>query len=74
MNCARARLDKIMIDQGRKYFVNVRSVGEPRDGNPKAAYVIYNLSEGSIELRRVAYDTEKTEAKAKAVGLPFRRR
>jgi len=60
---------KFRIEPGRKYFVNVGSVGEPRDGYPKAAYVIYDLSEGSIELRRIPYDVQKAEAKVHAAGL-----
>jgi len=65
---------KLKIESGRKYFVNVGSVGEPRDGDPRATYVIYDLSAGSIELRRVPFDVEKTEAKVQAAGLPSRRR
>jgi len=65
---------KFKIEPGRKYFVNVGSVGEPRDGDPNAAYVIYDLSERSIELRRIAYDVEKAEAKVHAAGLPNRRK
>ena len=38
---------KFKIEPGRKYFVNVGSVGQPRDGNPKAAYAIYDMDEGS---------------------------
>ena len=34
---------KFKVEPGRKYFVNVGSVGQPRDNNPKAAYVIYDL-------------------------------
>jgi diadenosine tetraphosphatase ApaH/serine/threonine PP2A family protein phosphatase len=64
---------KFKVEPGRKYLVNVGSVGEPRDGDPKAAYVIYDLSEASIELRRVAYDGGKTEAKLREAGLPRRR-
>jgi predicted phosphodiesterase len=41
---------KFETKPGRKYFVNVGSVGQPRDGNPKAAYVIYDMDESSIEL------------------------
>jgi predicted phosphodiesterase len=63
---------KFRIERGRKYFVNVGSVGEPRDGNPLAAYVIYDLDEHSIELRRVAYDMAHTDAKVRAAGLPER--
>lgn len=46
---------KFRIEAGKKHFVNVGSVGQPRDNNPKAAYVVYDLDEGSIELRRLDY-------------------
>jgi diadenosine tetraphosphatase ApaH/serine/threonine PP2A family protein phosphatase len=65
---------KIKIEQGRKYFVNVGSVGEPRDGNPAAAYVLYDFSDASIELRRVDYNREETEFKTLAAGLMLGRR
>lgn len=64
---------KIQLEPGRKYFVNVGSVGEPRDGNPDAAYVSYDYSPGTIELRRVPYDAATTEAKVRAAGLFVRR-
>ncbi len=63
---------KFKVEQGRKYFVNVGSVGQPRDNNPKAAYVIYDLDEGSIELRRVDYDIPKAQKKILEAGLPPR--
>jgi len=65
---------KFKVEPGNKYLVNVGSVGEPRDGSTLAAYVIYDLGENTIELRRVAYDIEKTEAKLHQCGLPVRRR
>ncbi|MGA2138233.1 MAG: metallophosphoesterase family protein [Verrucomicrobiia bacterium] len=61
---------KIKIEVGRKYFVNVGSVGQPRDRNPKASYVIFDLLTNMIELRRVDYDIPKTQKKIRAVGLP----
>jgi predicted phosphodiesterase len=63
---------KFKIEPGRKYFVNVGSVGQPRDGNPKCSYAIYDMDEGSVELRRLDYDIEKTQAKIRAAGLPER--
>jgi diadenosine tetraphosphatase ApaH/serine/threonine PP2A family protein phosphatase len=63
----------LQIEPGRKYLVNVGSVGEPRDGNVAAAYVIYDLSARTIELRRVAYNWELTETKVRHAGLPQRR-
>jgi diadenosine tetraphosphatase ApaH/serine/threonine PP2A family protein phosphatase len=50
---------KFKVDAGKKYFVNVGAVGQPRDNNPKAAYVVYDVYEGTIELRRLDYDIAK---------------
>ena len=44
----------------RKTIVNVGSVGQPRDGDPRACYVVFD--EVSIEWRRVVYDIEKTRS------------
>jgi predicted phosphodiesterase len=63
---------KFRVEPGRKYFVNVGAVGQPRDGNPKAAYVIYDMDEGSIELRRLDYDIPAAQKKILQAGLPAR--
>jgi diadenosine tetraphosphatase ApaH/serine/threonine PP2A family protein phosphatase len=52
--------------------VNVGSIGQPRDGNPKAAYAIYDLNENSIELRRLDYDIAGAQEKILKAGLPAR--
>lgn len=63
---------KFRVEPGRKYFVNVGSVGQPRDRNPKCSYAIYDLTDGTIELRRLDYDIPKAQAKIIAAGLPKR--
>jgi predicted phosphodiesterase len=63
---------KIKITLGKKYFINVGSVGQPRDGDPRAAYVIYDLVNNVVELRRVPYDIQKTQKKILDAGLPGR--
>jgi predicted phosphodiesterase len=63
---------KFKVEPGRKYFVNVGSVGQPRDLNPKAAYVVYDLDEQTIELRRLDYDIPKAQKKILDAGLPPR--
>lgn len=63
---------KFKVETGRKYFINVGSVGQPRDSNPRASYVIYDMDEGTIELRRLDYDIATTQAKIRAAGLPER--
>ncbi|VGO20155.1 metallophosphoesterase family protein [Pontiella sulfatireligans] len=64
--------DTVQVRPGMQYLVNVGSVGQPRDRNPKAAYVIYDLEEQSITIRRVEYDIETTQQKIRAANLPFR--
>ena len=44
---------KFRVEPGKQYFINVGSVGQPRDGTKQATYVTYDLDEGLIELRRV---------------------
>jgi len=63
---------KFRVEPGKKYFVNVGAVGQPRDGNPKAGYVVYDLDEGSIELRRLDYDIPRAQRKITEAGLPQR--
>lgn len=63
---------KFRVEPGKKYFVNVGSVGQPRDGNPKAAYVIYDMPAQTIELRRLDYDIAAAANKILAAGLPQR--
>jgi len=63
---------KFKTEPGKKYFVNVGSIGQPRDNNPKAAYVVYDLNEGTIELRRLDYNIQGAQKKILAAGLPPR--
>jgi predicted phosphodiesterase len=63
---------KFRVEPGKKYFLNVCAVGQPRDNNPKAGYVIYDVREGTIELRRLDYDIETAQKKILAAGLPER--
>ena len=44
---------EIDLAESAKALVNVGSVGQPRDGNPKAAYVVYDMPQQQIELRRL---------------------
>jgi diadenosine tetraphosphatase ApaH/serine/threonine PP2A family protein phosphatase len=52
------------------YLVNPGSVGQPRDGDPHAAYAIYSPKDRVVEFRRVAYDAAAAAQKIRAAGLP----
>lgn len=56
--------------ENKRYVLNVGSVGQPRDGNPDASYVIYDDEAGTAELFRVQYDREKAADKILHAGLP----
>jgi diadenosine tetraphosphatase ApaH/serine/threonine PP2A family protein phosphatase len=68
----RAPYAKLRVTLGKKYFFNVGSVGQPRDGDPRAAYVVYDLHTKEVDLRRVPYDIPKTQEKVRKAGLPER--
>ncbi len=55
-----------------RLFVNPGSVGQPRDGDPRASYVLLDLDKMIIEHRRVAYPIAKTQAKMVELDLPMR--
>lgn len=61
---------RIKIALGRKFFINVGSVGQPRDGDPRSAYVLYDVKTNEVSLRRIPYDIEKAQTKIIAAGLP----
>lgn len=62
----------LQIQPDQKYLVNVGSVGQPRDRNPKSAYAIYDLEAQTVCLRRVEYDIPAVQKKVRDAGLPFR--
>jgi len=52
------------------YMINPGSVGQPRDGDPRAAYAIYDSTQKLVFLRRVEYPIGKTAEEIKKAGLP----
>lgn len=68
----RRSLSKVSLSLGTRYFINAGSVGQPRDGDPRASYLIYSPSEHTCELRRIPYNVEETQNRIRAVGLPER--
>jgi diadenosine tetraphosphatase ApaH/serine/threonine PP2A family protein phosphatase len=56
--------------RGRRYLLNPGSVGQPRDGDPRAAWLLLDLAAGTATFRRVAYPIAETQAEIRAAGLP----
>jgi diadenosine tetraphosphatase ApaH/serine/threonine PP2A family protein phosphatase len=57
------------LDEGR-WLLNPGSVGQPRDGNPNAAFLELDLGAGSTHFRRVAYPVARTQEEIRERGLP----
>lgn len=62
--------NNIAIKEKNKYIINVGSVGQPRDGNPKAAYCIYDTKEKNVQIKRTNYDVQAARRKIINAGLP----
>lgn len=58
------------VRDGCKYIVNVGSVGQPRDGNVKASFCLYDTEKQIIVVKRLQYDFTKTQRKMVAANLP----
>ena len=56
--------------EGARLLINVGSVGQPRDRNPKSCYGIFDTASGEFSYRRVAYNIEKTQQKMKKIKMP----
>jgi predicted phosphodiesterase len=63
--------DPTPLGQDRR-LINPGGVGQPRDADPRASYMILNLDNGTVELRRVPYDIERTQKLMRTLGLPRR--
>lgn len=61
---------RLTLDEHAKYLINPGSVGQPRDGDPRAAYAIFDVDARRVEMLRVAYDIEATQQKMYGAGLP----
>jgi diadenosine tetraphosphatase ApaH/serine/threonine PP2A family protein phosphatase len=57
-------------DGGARFLVNCGAVGQPRDGDPRAAYGMLDSAARTLSLARVEYDVSAAQAKIVAAGLP----
>ena len=60
----------IALEPGAQYLVNPGSVGQPRDGDPRAAFALYDAQAREVILRRVAYPVAAAQEAILAAGLP----
>jgi predicted phosphodiesterase len=62
--------ETIVLHPNNKYIVNCGSVGQPRDGDCRAKYLLWDLANRQLEVRFVDYDKEKTMKKIRKRGFP----
>ena len=60
----------LMLQESSKYLLNPGAVGQPRDGDARAAYAIVDTSDRRVDLFRLDYPIEVTQAKVTKAGLP----
>ncbi len=61
---------EIRFQEGSRYLINVGSVGQPRDGDPRAAYGVFDTKERCFHLKRLSYPVDLVQRKMVAEGLP----
>ena len=68
--CVPVSSPRLRLSPERRYIVNVGSVGQPRDRDPRASFVLYHEGAGEIEFLRVPYDLESAQKKILDAELP----
>ena len=69
-NCMISHKDEEKILDDRRYLINIGSIGQPRDSDPRSCYAIYDSDTAIIRLKRVAYDLGETQQQMVKLGLP----
>lgn len=69
---AQSAVRSITYQKEKKYLINAGSVGQPRDGDNRASFCIWDSGTKRIELKRVEYDIRAVQRKIRAAGLPER--
>ncbi len=60
----------VELEEGSRLMVNVGSVGQPRDGDPRACFVEYDAGAGTVTYRRVEYPVRDVQESMEEAGLP----
>jgi diadenosine tetraphosphatase ApaH/serine/threonine PP2A family protein phosphatase len=66
------RADAISLDPACRYLINVGSVGQPRDGDPRCSYAIVDRAAQTVEFRKVEYPVSITQRRIRELNLPDR--
>jgi predicted phosphodiesterase len=61
---------KFTLENGKGYFINIGSVGQPRDSDPRASFGVYDSDTATYELVRLEYEVDKAAEAVREMGLP----
>ncbi|MBI4727190.1 metallophosphoesterase family protein [candidate division TA06 bacterium] len=70
--CSVAGREYLRLEPGNRYIINAGSVGQPRDGDPRACYAVYDSQRRELIIRRVEYDIAAAQRDILKAGLPAR--
>jgi diadenosine tetraphosphatase ApaH/serine/threonine PP2A family protein phosphatase len=68
--CELAKDFEETVTDDRRYLVNIGSLGQPRDGDPRSCYLIYDSKAGILRYKRVPYNIKVTQRDMAQLGLP----
>ncbi|MGE5358252.1 MAG: metallophosphoesterase family protein [Bacteroidales bacterium] len=63
-------VNEMVLEPGTRYLINPGSVGQPRDGDARAAFAVFDAERRTVTRYRVAYAVEEAQARIIAAGLP----
>lgn len=67
---ALSEADDVPLDEGGSYLLNPGSVGQPRDGDPRAACAVFDATTGTCRWTRLEYDLQAAQAAIRRSGMP----
>jgi predicted phosphodiesterase len=70
--CSVVGREYLRLEPQKRYIINAGSVGQPRDGDPRAAYAVYDSQRRELIIRRVEYDIAGAQKNILEAGLPAR--
>ena len=68
----KVKVDQLAIEETKKYFINVGSVGQPRDGDWRAAFALFDTEEQIVHFHRTPYNLKNAQDRIFAANLPSR--
>ena len=70
--CSIVGKEYLRMERNKRYIINVGSVGQPRDGDPRSCYALYDNERQELVIRRVDYNIAAAQKKIIRAGLPPR--